>query len=153
MKAGASVGAVVAIGLVAGLVTSVGAAGSATTSTVTPGPVSTVGVVMPTATVLLSDRNPSMFGEVVGLSARVTSAAGTPTGTVDIVDGLTTVCNDVALDADGVASCKVRLSPEVHPLSAAYAGFADFGASSSAPLAQTVRAPRTTVAAGTIDTG
>ncbi|MBA3744159.1 Ig-like domain-containing protein [Sporichthya sp.] len=97
----------------------------------------------PTTTVLASDRNPSRFGHLVRLTARVTSATGDPTGSVDVVDGVTTVCDDVVLDAAGVAACEVRLRPDAHPLTATYTGDPDFATSSSAPLAQTVRAPRT----------
>lgn len=106
-----------------------------------------------TTTVLASDRNPSRFGELVRLTAEVTSIGDTrtasPTGSVDVMDGVTTVCDHVAIDADGVASCDLRLAPDAHPLTAIYSGDAEFSVSSSAPLAQTVRAPQ----AGTIDTG
>ncbi|HUR75499.1 MAG TPA: Ig-like domain-containing protein [Sporichthya sp.] len=111
-------------------------------------------VTAPTATVLTSDRNPARLGKLVLLTARVTSGSGAPfggpTGTVDVLDGVATVCDDVALDADGVASCQVRLRPDAHPLTAVYSGDADFSASSSAPLAQTVRDPGPAVRPGTI---
>jgi hypothetical protein len=41
----------------------------------------------------------------------------------------------------GVATCAVRLSPDVHPLTAVFTGNADFGPSASLPLAQIVRRP------------
>jgi hypothetical protein len=129
-----------------------GLAGSADAHTIHPSLTAT-GASVPTSTVLTSDRNPAMFGELVHLRAQVTSAGGTPTGTVDVVDGVTTICEGVALDADGLASCEVQLLPDAHPLTAFYSGDPTFETSSSAPLAQTVRAPRTTVDAGTIDTG
>jgi hypothetical protein len=102
---------------------------------------------VPTTTVLASGRNPAEYGTPVRLTAIVTSAGGAPQGAVDVVDGITTVCENVVL-AGGVASCEVRLLPDAHPLTAVYLGDADFAASSSAPLAQTVRAPE--VRPGTI---
>ena len=152
-------GSFLGLAVLIGLDPSAGLAGSADAHTIHPSFAATAfvatatGGTAPTSTMLASERNPSMFGELVRLTARVTSPDGTPTGTIDVVDGVTTVCEDVALDADGVASCEARLLPEVHPLTAVYSGDATFSTSSSAPLAQTVRAPRTTVAAGTVDTG
>jgi hypothetical protein len=73
--------------------------------------------------------------------ATVTSRAGIPWGTVDFVDGARTVCDDVPLDRTGVAVCAVRLSADVHPLTAIFTGNTDFGPSASLPLAQVVRRP------------
>lgn len=154
MRRNAIVGSVLGLAVLVVLDPSAGFAGTSGSHPIRATSASTAThVAAPTTTVLASDRNPAQFGMLVRFTVQVTSTGGTPAGAVDVVDGVTPVCDDVALDADGVASCEVRLRPEVHPLTAVYSGDADFSASSSAPLAQTVRAPLTTVAAGTIDTG
>ena len=93
----------------------------------------------PTTTTLVSNRNPATSTQFVTPIATVASADGTPRGTVDFFDGARTVCEDVALDGAGIATCAVHLAPDVHPLTAVFTGNADFGPSASLPLAQVVR--------------
>ncbi len=88
-------------------------------------------------TVLTSNRNPSVFGQSVTFTARVTPAAAI--GTVQfIVDG-TAFGGPVTLDATGRARLAVSSLPvATHTIRAAYSGSADYLASTSANLTQTV---------------
>ena len=151
MRRDTVVGVITGLAVLVVLDPSAGFAGSAEPQTVRMSFASATGAA-PTTTALASNWNPATVGDPVRLSIQVASADGTPTGTVDVVDGVATICNNVALDADGFASCEVQLQPEVYPLTAVYSGDARSAPSTSVPLAQTVRAPRETPA-GTIDTG
>jgi hypothetical protein len=100
-----------------------------------------------TATTLESALNPSMFGEAVTFIAKVTSAAGTPAGSVTFVDETTgDTLGTADLDESGTASITTAaLSTGTHTITATYAGSANL-APSSGSVAQTVN-PAATVAA------
>ena len=93
-----------------------------------------------TTTGLASDVNPSVYGDSVTFTATVTSAAGTPDGTVTFQsDGVTIAgCGTESLDA-GVATCTTSaLSAGPHSVTADYTGSGSYDASSATPLDQTV---------------
>lgn len=98
-----------------------------------------------TATALSSSANGSVFGQPTKLTATVTSAVtGTRTGNVTFMDG-TTALGTTALDTAGVATLTTStLVVGTHPLSAVYAGDANFATSTSAALSQLVDRARTT---------
>jgi hypothetical protein len=98
-----------------------------------------------TATTLTTDVNPVVTGQPVTLTATVTSANGTPTGSVTFLDG-TTVLGVVALDPNGQARLVVPLGVGAHSFTASFAGIAPFTASTSAAVSETVNPAATTTA-------
>lgn len=94
-----------------------------------------------TTTSLTATPNPVNAGASLTLTATVTTAAsGTPTGSVDFLDG-STVLQTVAVSAQGIATLSLStLSAGSHSLSAQYAGDAGFAASTSSAVAITVNA-------------
>jgi hypothetical protein len=95
-----------------------------------------------TKTALVADVNPAVFGQPVTLTATVTAASSTPTGTITFFDG-TTALGEVALDPNGQARLLVQLSAGTHSLKAIFAGIAPFTGSTSA-LSETVNKAATT---------
>ena len=104
-----------------------------------------------TTTALSSSANPSVVRQVVTFTATVTAnppGAGTPTGTVTFQDGGVNIagCGKQALVA-GIATCSDSFAGVgSHSITAIYSGDADFLASTSAPLTQTVGQDATTTA-------
>ena len=92
-----------------------------------------------TTTVVSSNRNPSVSGQTVTFTARVTPAAAATGGTVTFtVDGAG-IGGPVALDATGRATLVMNtLTVGTHTVSAAYAGTLNYRPSASANLTQTV---------------
>ena len=92
-----------------------------------------------TTTVVSSNRNPSVSGQTVTFTARVTPAAAATGGTVTFtVDGAG-IGGPVALDATGRATLVMNtLTVGTHTVSAAYAGTLNYRPSTSANLTQTV---------------
>ncbi|HWW75894.1 MAG TPA: Ig-like domain repeat protein, partial [Pyrinomonadaceae bacterium] len=85
----------------------------------------------PTVTVVSSAPNPSGAGQLVTLTATVTSAAGVPTGTVTFRDGGNVLaCSNAggqALGVGGAATCTTTaLGAGGHALTAEYSGDANF---------------------------
>jgi len=64
-----------------------------------------------TATTVTSSLNPSTFGQSVTFTATVSSAGGTPTGTVTFYDGATTL----GTGTPGAAIGGLCISPNVAP--------------------------------------
>ncbi len=97
-----------------------------------------------TTTSLGSSPNPSTFGQAVTLTATVTAAGGTPTGTVTFKDGGATIGTG-ALSGDAATFTTSSLTSGAHSFTAVYAGDNNFTTSTSTALAQTVgQAPTTT---------
>lgn len=102
-----------------------------------------------TQTVLTSSSNPSVPGQPITFTATVTPVVGqrtiVPTGTVTFMDG-TSVLGTGTLSPTGTATFTTAtpLSEGTHSITAAYSGDANFTASTSAPLTQTVRAAAAT---------
>ncbi|HKR12115.1 MAG TPA: Ig-like domain-containing protein, partial [Pyrinomonadaceae bacterium] len=100
-----------------------------------------------TTTTLVSDLNPSNFGDMVTFTATVAEnpaqASADPTGTVDFIDtsnGNAVVCNDVALSS-GSAQCQTStLTSGTHNIRADYSGDGNFDPSQSNIVAQVVNA-------------
>jgi len=81
--------------------------------------------------------NPSLLQNQVTFTATVSSAAGTPTGTVNFLDGATPLGS--GLLSGGMATFTTSaLTAGSHNIAAAYVGDTNFVPASSQPLAQTV---------------
>lgn len=87
-----------------------------------------------------SSASTSVFGQMVTFTATVSSAAGTPTGSVDFFDTTTnTDLGTVTLTNGSAALAMSALSVDSHAVTATYSGDATF-AGSSASITQTVNA-------------
>jgi len=96
-----------------------------------------------TKTTLVSSLNPSFYGQVVTLTAKVTSAAGTPTGIVVFFDSSTTLGS--ATLATGKASVSTSLlAAGSHSFTAQYQGMGTYAPSMSAKVSQVVKSATTT---------
>jgi CSLREA domain-containing protein len=100
-----------------------------------------------TSTNLVSNINPSNFGEQVTFTATVSETPAqtpNPTGTVDFIDtsnGNAVICNDVALDGSFQATCQTSsLTAGTHNIRADYSGDGNFDSSQSNIVAQVVNA-------------
>ncbi|HYL83295.1 MAG TPA: Ig-like domain repeat protein [Candidatus Angelobacter sp.] len=108
-------------------------------------------MVVPTATqtTLTSDKNPSQVGDTVNftaVAAAVPPATGTPTGTMDFMDG-GMLLDSVVLDSAGRATYSTSsLAAGTHQVTARYDGDSTFAASTSALVTQTVNENFTTSA-------
>jgi hypothetical protein len=97
---------------------------------------------------LMSSANPSAFGQAVTVTATVTANApgsGTPTGSVTFEEG-SSVLGTSGLDSTGVASLTISSLPVGNnAITAIYGADANFTASSSAALSQTVNQASTII--------
>ena len=93
-----------------------------------------------TSTTLVSSLNPSTQGQSVTFTATVTSAAGTPTGSVNFLDGAT-VLGSKALTGGTASFSTSALLAGAHSITAAYGGAPSYSPSTSAVLTQTVGTP------------
>lgn len=90
-----------------------------------------------TTTTLTSSLNPSTVNQAVTFTAVVTSASGTPTGSVQFLDGSAALAT--ATLASGSASVTVSsLAAGAHSITAAYSGNSTYSASSSPAVSQEV---------------
>ncbi len=95
-----------------------------------------------TSTTLASSLPTSVYGQGVKFTAEVSSASGTPTGTVIFYDGSISIGS--ATLASGTAAISVSsLSAGTHSITAVYQGSATFSGSTSAPVSQVVNAATT----------
>ena len=99
-----------------------------------------------TTTALGSNFNPSVHGQGVTFNVTVSASTGTATGTVDFFDGVTLLCDDVALNGSAQATCGPIsvLSTTTHSITAHFNGNATFGASTSNTVSQVVNKADTT---------
>ncbi len=106
-----------------------------------------------TTTTVTSSDNPSTYGENVTFTITVASAAGSPTGTVTLMDGVNTLAGPLTLSSASANTSTATfptstLSVGTHPLVATYTpdvpGSASFKASTSATLNQVVNLVSTT---------
>lgn len=96
-----------------------------------------------TATTLMSSANPSLTGAAVTLTAKVTSNAGIPTGSVAFGDSGTPL-GSATLGGSGTASLTISsLAAGAHAIAATYGGSTNFAPSRSATLSQVVNKPAT----------
>ena len=100
-----------------------------------------------TTTTVASNLNPATFDQSVTFTVTVQpSVSGTPTGTVTLLDG-TTSLGTSSLPSGGTAQFTVGgWSAGSHSITAVYSGDANFTASTSAPLSETVNQGSTTTA-------
>jgi Bacterial Ig-like domain (group 3)/MBG domain (YGX type)/FlgD Ig-like domain len=103
-------------------------------------------------TTLSSNHDPSVFGQSVTFSATVSGGGGgTPTGTVTFRDGAT-VLGTGTLNGSGVATFTTStLSVATHSITAAYGGNANYTASTSSALSQSVGKASTTLGLASSD--
>jgi hypothetical protein len=100
------------------------------------------GFLSATTTILNSSNNPSAYGARVTFTATVTSANGTPTGTVTFMDGSTPLAKRTL--TNGAAKFTIStLAVGTHPMTAVYSGSPDYQGSTSAPLGQVVNQAQT----------
>ncbi len=112
----------------------------------TSAPVSQIVSAAATTTVLNSSLNPSTFNQTITFVATVTSSAGTPSGTMDFLDG-TNVIGTAPLNGSGVAVYSTStLASGTHSITAAYEGSGNFSSSTSVSTSQVVN-PVTTATA------
>src|SRR6267143_2431049 len=101
-----------------------------------------------TTTTLTSSTNPSVFGQSVTFTATVvvaTPGAGTPTGTVNFLDGATNI-GSCSLPAAAPFTCTFStgaLSVATHSITATYVGNANFNTSTSTAVSQVVNKANT----------
>ena len=93
----------------------------------------TLTMLQASTTTLVSNNNPSVPGQSVMFTAKVTSVQGTPTGTVNFFDGTsTTPIGSGTLDSTGVATFSTStLTVGTHPITAVYSGDKAFATSTS----------------------
>jgi hypothetical protein len=101
----------------------------------------TVGTI--TTTAVTSSVNPSQFQQTVTFTAAVSAASGTPAGTVTFFDGSTQLGTGT-LSAGKAQFLTHTLAVGGHSITATYTGSANFAASTSAVLTQTVGKAATT---------
>ena len=99
---------------------------------------------------LTSGTNPSVSGQSVTFTATVAAASpgsGTPTGTVNFLDGTTTIGTGT-LNSSGVAtfSTSTLTSVGTHSITAVYSGDTNFATSTSSAVSQVVNQASTTTA-------
>lgn len=112
-----------------------GSASAAATQTVNPSP---------TSVTLISNANPSTYGQNVTFAATVQAAFGTaPPSTISFYDG-TTLLGTVNMATGAPQITIVNLTGGTHSITAQYAGNANFASSTSAALTQTVSPASTT---------
>ena len=103
-----------------------------------PALVQTVNSSQATTTALSSSANPSVPGQAVTFTAMVTAASGTPTGSVQFIDGSTVLATAVL--GSGVASVTITsLAAGTHSITASYGGDGTHSGSSSLALSQQVQ--------------
>jgi large repetitive protein len=105
-----------------------------------------------TSTLVGSSANPSLSGQTVTYTARVTAvapASGTRTGSVDFQDSGVDIpgCGAKAVAAAGTATCAITYAgPGSHTITAIYSGDANFTGSTAPGITQTVNRGATTTA-------
>src|SRR5262249_32699559 len=89
----------------------------------------TVNPAQQSSTALTSSANPSVYGQTIALTATVSGAVGTPTGSVIFMDGNNPL-GSVALNSNGTAVLNVSLTTlGSNALTAVYSGDASFAGS------------------------
>jgi hypothetical protein len=96
------------------------------------------GVIATTITALSSSPNPSNAGSSITFTAKVSSSAGIPSGSVTFIDSGNAL-GSVALNGSGATILTTSsLTAGTHSITASYAGAAGFAASTSPALSQIV---------------
>ncbi len=87
---------------------------------------------------LTSSANPVFAQNPVTLTASVTAAGGTPTGTVTFLDGTTSIGTGTLNSSSGTTLSVNNLTVGSHTITASYAGDANYFAAANAPLTEVV---------------
>lgn len=96
-------------------------------------------VEQPTTTTVSTNAATVMAQNPVTFSATVTSAGGTPTGTVSFIDGTTSLGN-ATLNGSGAATLTLStLSAGSHSITTVYGGDTNFAGSTSSAITETVQ--------------
>jgi hypothetical protein len=100
-----------------------------------------------TTTAVASNSNPSTYGDSVTLTATVTAASGTPTGSVTFKDGGTNITGCIGIVLSGGSATCIRndLSAATHSITVVYTAGAGFAGSTSPALSQVVNKAHLTV--------
>ncbi len=101
-------------------------------------------------TTLTSSTNPSVFGQSVPFTATVAAASpgsGTPTGTVNFLDGTTVIGTAEPLTAGVATFSTSSLTVATHSITAVYSGDTNFTTSTSSAVSQVVNQAATTLSA------
>jgi len=100
-----------------------------------------------TTTAVVSSANPSVFGQPVTFTATVSPvppASGSPTGSVNFLDGVTTIATNVPLNGSAIATFTTSaLSVGTHSITAVYNSDANFNGSTSPAVSQVVNKDNT----------
>ena len=96
-----------------------------------------------TSTSIATSANPSNTGQAVTFTAQVTGSGGTSSGTVEFFDG-TTSLGTASLSNGRATLTTSALSADSHSMTAVYSGDANFEASTSPALTQTVNVAQAT---------
>ncbi|TAG50188.1 MAG: Ig-like domain repeat protein [Betaproteobacteria bacterium] len=97
----------------------------------------------PTVTSVVASANPTVVGQTVVFTASVTGSGTAATGTIGFFDGAVSVCASVTMSG-GQATCTTdSLASGDRSITAAYSGDAQYLASTSTALTQTVNASST----------
>ncbi len=99
-----------------------------------------------TTTALVGGPSPSVYGQMVTFTATVSPVApggGTPTGSVEFMDGSTTL-GSAALSSGVATFSTTSLSVATHSITAVYGGDGNFTTSTSSAVSQTVNQASTT---------
>jgi len=113
-------------------------------SSASPSLVQTIAATTSTTT-LTSSLNPSTYNRSVTFAASVTSAAGTPTGSVTFKDGANALGTSALINGTATLN-NSSLTAGLHSITAVYSGDSNSGGSTSAPLTQTVNQATTSTA-------
>ena len=95
-------------------------------------------------TTLSASANPSVYGQAVTFAATVAGTGGTPTGSVNFLDGVTLLGTSNLTAAK--ATLVIALTTGSHSITAVYSGDRNFNASTSPAITQTVSKASDTVA-------
>ena len=102
-----------------------------------------------TTSAVTTSLNPSMYGQSVTYSASVTSAFGTPNGSMTFKSGATNI-GSVALNSSGVGTLTTTKTPSgTDSITAVYGGTSNYATSTSPVLTETVSQTSTTTSAVT----
>lgn len=98
---------------------------------------------VPSTVTLTSSANPITFGQLLFLTARVTSTDGvTPTGAITFYDGSNPIISfDLDQNGEGVLLITSTMAPGSHPVTASYAGDGTHAAGTSDVLLQVIAPP------------
>jgi LPXTG-site transpeptidase (sortase) family protein len=97
-----------------------------------------------TTTAVTSNINPSVFGQAVTFTATVNSSAGTPTGTVEFFDGVTSLGTGTLNGSGKTTLSTSALAVGAHNIMAVYGADTNFSGSASSLLTQNINQASTT---------